>query len=101
MSIEPKHILKPKHSYHRNGIAGIGFFVVLFDWKDNDGVRRHMMAILHDTGSVDSSGYCAVLDVDETKRGNIVFAGGNSWRGDDFEPALKAVIRESNPDVFT
>ena len=33
----------------------------------------------------DDNGYCAVLDVDETAKGNIEFAMGNSWRGDWYE----------------
>ena len=35
-------------------------------------------------------GSCAVFDRDLLTIGNIKFAGGNSWRGDHFEPALRA-----------
>lgn len=75
---------------HRNGISGEGFYVVLFDWTDEDGTRRHMQAVVFD-----ERGYCAVFDVDELAKGNIAFAQGNSWRGDHFEPQCRKWIIES------
>ena len=76
-----------KLDYHRNGVAGNGFHVVLFKWRDGDGVRRQMVAtVFSEPGSL------AVLDIGETAAGNIDFAMGNSWRGDDFEPELRAAI---------
>lgn len=73
--------------YHRNGIAGDGFHVCLFTWKEDRATTRQMMAIVFDT-----PGCCAVLDMGEIMRGNIEFAGGNSWRGDHFEPYLREII---------
>jgi hypothetical protein len=75
-------------SYHRNGVSGQGFHIVLFGWHDPEAKRvRSMMATVFE-----APGACAVLDVDETAAGNIAFAQGNSWRGDDFEPALRQAI---------
>jgi len=38
------------------------------------------------------TGQIAVLDREQTRRGNIRFANGNSWRGDYFEPAMREAI---------
>ena len=73
---------------HRNGVAGNSFYIVLFTWKDTEARKtRNMVAtVFRDKGNV------AVLDVGETAVSNIAFGEGNSWRGDDFEPALRQVI---------
>lgn len=85
-------------AYHRNGVAGEGFHVVLFDWPE-PGARkpaRHMVATvfpLHEEdGEADWNGRISVFDVDQLAAGNIAFAAGNSWRGDDFEPELRAAV---------
>lgn len=79
--------LKIKHvASHRNGVAGEGFHVVLFTWRDGR-KTRNMVATLFE-----GDGQSAVLDVDETAKGNVAFAQGNSWRGDDFEPELRKAI---------
>ena len=79
-------------AYHRNGVAGIGFHVVLFTWKDTDAQptknRQMIASVFHEAGAV------VVLDVQETAEGNITFANGNSWRGDHFEAALRQAIAE-------
>ncbi len=76
--------------YHRNGVSGVGFHVVLFDWKDPDHAEwRHMSAIVFE-----EPGFCAVLDTAETMAGNIQFARGNSWRGDHFEDDCRKWIAE-------
>ena len=76
--------------YHRNGISGVGFYVILFDWiiqKPNGGPVdsiRHMVATVYD-----EPGYCAVHDVADLVAGNVVSA----WRGDNFEPQLRKFIK--------
>jgi len=70
-------------SYHRNGIAGVGFYAILFDAGD----YGTMVASLFD-----EPGHCAVYNVAELAKGNIAFAQGNSWRGDDFEAELRPLI---------
>jgi hypothetical protein len=93
--------------YHRNGIAGEGFYLVRFRW-DDEGCARDMLATVFppppaesgpDEGEPDWLGrnrefhrpHVAVLD--EGMLPNIAF-GQNSWRGDEFADALYAAIRE-------
>lgn len=72
---------KIKTAYHRNGIAGEGFDVALFEYE---GCK--MVAILFD-----DPGQCAVLNVALLVLGDIAF-GSNSWRGDHFERELRTAI---------
>jgi hypothetical protein len=75
-------------AYHRNGICGEGFHVVTFRYaEEGEGESRPMVAVLFP-----QPGQCAVLDREQTRQGNIAFAMGNSWRGDNFEPLLRAAI---------
>jgi hypothetical protein len=71
-----------KVAYHRNGICGNGFYVILFKSDYHE-----MVGILFE-----EKGSCAVLDVNEVVNGNVDFANGNSWRGDHFEPELRKAI---------
>lgn len=70
-------------SFHRNGIGGVGFYAVLF----TDTESGKMVASLFD-----EPGYCAVYSIDELTKGNIAFAQGNSWRGDNFEAELRPLV---------
>lgn len=72
-------------SYHRNGICGAGFYAIIFD----DSKNGRMVASIFD-----ESGYCAVYNIEELAKGNIEFARGNSWRGDDFEHELRPALEE-------
>lgn len=87
-----------KHDYHRNGIGGLGFYVHLFDWTDEDGKLRHMMAVDFEADKHVGGITCAVLDVDELKAGNIEFANGNSWRGDRFVGDLREARGRADND---
>lgn len=71
-------------SFHRNGVCGAPFYVILFDDKDNG----RMVASLFD-----EPGYCAVYNVAELGKNNIAFANGNSWRGDVYESALRPALK--------
>lgn len=73
-------------AHHRNGIAGEGFYAVLFRDKAA-GRYDDFLAIVFET-----PGHCAVLNVAETVKRNIGFAAGNSWRGDCFEEELRTAI---------
>jgi hypothetical protein len=73
---------------HRNGICGAPFHVVLF--RDTDDENTEKVAILFDEPH-----HCAVLDVTKLARGSIAF-GVNSYRGDNFEPALRTAITPTN-----
>ena len=67
---------------HRNGVGGAPFEVVLFKVAREPGRK---VAILFDAAD-----HFAVLDVDLLAAGDIAF-GSNSWRGDDYEPALRCI----------
>ena len=71
--------------YHRNGIGGAPFNVLLF----HDGESQKVGIVF------ERPGYCAVLDVQKLAGGDIAF-GLNSWRGDRFEPDLRKAINEYN-----
>lgn len=70
-------------SFHRNGISGEGFTAVIFD----DAEQGIMIASLFD-----EPGYCAVYKIDELVKGNIGFAEGNSWRGDNYAVELRPLV---------
>lgn len=72
--------------YHRNGICGSPFDIVLFRESDHPDSRK--VAILFEPQSC-----CAILDVEKLAAGDIAFRS-NSWRGDIFEPLLRAAIQE-------
>jgi len=68
-------------AYHRNGMCGAPFHVVLFDDVDDENTRK--VGILFEEPY-----HCAVLDVAKLTAGNIAF-GFNSYRGDIFEELLR------------
>jgi hypothetical protein len=70
--------------YHRNGIGGAPFHVILFEDRGEDGSRK--VAVVFD-----EPWHTAVLDVAKLAAGDIAF-GSNSWRGDVYEPALRRAI---------
>lgn len=77
-------------AHHRNGVAGEGFYIVLFSWRDGRKLRSMMATVF------DKPGHIAILDVNETQKGNVAFACGNSWRGDDFEADIRFAIQEAD-----
>ena len=76
---------------HRNGVAGAPFDVMLF--KERGRRSSVNVGILFDEPS-----HCAILDVVKLAAGDIAF-GSNSWRGDDYEPALRQAVnaRDGEP----
>ncbi len=70
---------------HRNGVHGAPFHVALFKERGNSGCK---LAILFDEPN-----HCAVLDMGLLANGDIAF-GSNSWRGDEYERYLRAIIDE-------
>lgn len=74
-------------SYHRNGIGGAPFHVVLFN--DPEASENLMVAIVFEEPN-----YVAVLDTKKTANGDIEFAQGNSWRGDYYEAELRKHIKD-------
>jgi hypothetical protein len=81
--------------YHRNGVCGKGFHVILF--RDRDGSRK----VATWFGSVDPDASfkevhdmsIAVLDVDLAAAGNIAMSGGNAWRGDHYLEDVRRWVR--------
>jgi hypothetical protein len=69
-------------AYQRNGMGGAPFATVLFEDSGPEGSRK--IAILFE-----AEYHCAVLDVAKLTAGDITF-GSNSWRGDQYEPLLRA-----------
>lgn len=66
--------------YHRNGISGVGFHLVEFIARED---RRPMLAAVFHTP------HCvAVLECDPAR----FLILGSRWRGDLFEPELRAAI---------
>lgn len=74
-------------AFHRNGICGAPFDVVLFEDRGPEGSRK--VAILFDDAA-----HCAVLDIAKLHAGDIAFRS-NSWRGDTYEPFLRIAIEEN------
>jgi len=75
--------------YHRNGISGAGFHVILF--KSG---KQKMMGVVFEEG-----GYCAIFDVNKLTAGDIEF-GSNSWRGDNYEPELREEIKKYRDNFY-
>ena len=72
-------------SYHRNGICGDAFYAILFDNKENG---RMIASLFEDRHC------CAVYSVPQLAAGNITFGAGNSWRGDDYDLALRPALKD-------
>lgn len=68
MRIQPDRI-----RYQRNGVHGAPFHAVAFRYG-----KRHLVAAVFE-----ESGFCAVIEPANPR---------NAWRGDDFEPPLRAAI---------
>lgn len=81
------HNIKLKSiAYHRNGIAGEGFHVVLFSARVTT-KWRNMVAT-----AFDGEGRIAILDVDMAAAGNVTF-GENSWRYEHYADAILGWIK--------
>ena len=77
-------------SFHRNGISGLGFYAIRFQFKPEDAEKpENFLATLFD-----EQGACAVVSLDRIESHGVGFAKGNSWRGDHFEGELRKRIKE-------
>ena len=71
---------------HRNGVSGSPFDAIIFrDIGSGDSIKLGIV--------IDEPSYCAVLDIAKLAKHDIAF-GSNSWRGDEYESALRKVIAE-------
>jgi len=68
--------------YHRNGVSGAPFHVLLFRNPD----EGRMLGIVFQQRY-----HVAVFNLDKLALGDIAF-GLNSWRGDQYEPHLRKAI---------
>jgi hypothetical protein len=76
-------------AYHRNGVAGEGFWAVRFQHTPDDKPETFVATLF------DGVGRCAVLSVDRLATDGVTF-GLNSWRGDVFEDDLRRAIKEGD-----
>lgn len=76
-----------KMDYHRNGVCGAPFYVVLFDDLTNK--CKMVATVFTSSFEKNTNPACAVYDIAQLCEGNIEFANGNSWRGDHYFWALK------------
>jgi hypothetical protein len=86
---QPVRIRVIDWAYHRNGVGGAPFHVVLFDDVDDENTRK--VGILFDAPY-----HCAVLDIAKLSAGSIGF-GFNSYRGDVFEDTLRSHLNLPKP----
>ena len=88
-----KNELRKVHQvdYHRNGISGIGFYSVRYDWADYDGVERRMLATIEAPPQHLSWDHTRVrvIDIDEPE---------TSWRGDQLAPKTVNIVVKHNVD---
>ena len=88
-----KNELRKVHQvdYHRNGISGIGFYSVLYDLADYDGVERRMLATIEAPPQELSWDHTRVrvIDIDEPE---------TSWRGDQLAPKIVNMVVKHNVD---
>lgn len=93
-------------SYHRNGVGGRGFYAVYF-LADIDAVTEEEGKLWNlipgakvenakwFAAVTDTPGECYVICVDLLSTRGVRF-GGNSWRGDRFEPHIRKAIEDAN-----
>ena len=70
-------------AHHRNGVSGNSFYAVLFTDEEGD---RKVATVFPEPGNV------AVLSLGLLGETPTVSFGLNSWRGDFYEPELRAAI---------
>lgn len=84
-----KNIEVKAWSYHRNGVAGMPFQVVIFTFEEDEERSEDMLGIVFYPNERDkyANGYTAVLQI--SKLDDLEH---NAWRGDNFEPELILAI---------
>lgn len=76
--------------FHRNGVTGEGFHVVLF----TDVEYGPFVGIVFD-----EPGHVAVLQQEKLSK-HVIGSFENAWRGDHFEPILRKAIAEYQQSLF-
>ena len=77
-----------KCEFHRNGITGAPYHVVIFDWLEKGDQHLNMCAFVFEEAI-----HIAVTKIDMLAEHNVEFAKGNSWRGDSFENEIRDYIK--------
>jgi len=81
MSLDPDRLQILDLDFHRNGIGGMPFKVALVDDANSGDVKLVIM--------FQEFGYTAVLSVDKLHEDEDISFASNSWRGDQYEAALR------------
>jgi len=89
--LDNSYLKVKKFDHHRNGISGLGFYVVIFDWNEPGEKQTNMTAFVFD-----EQGAIAITKNSELIKHNIEMNNGNSWRGDYFESAIRKFIKKTN-----
>ena len=88
--IDPNRLQILDLDFHRNGVAGKPFKVALVDDANEGDVKLVIM--------FEEEGYTAVLSVDRLHEDEDITFASNSWRGDEYEGALRSEMWASGLD---
>ena len=89
--VDPDRLQIIDLDFHRNGVAGKPFKVALVDDANEGDVKLVIM--------FEGEGYTAVLSVDKLHEDEDISLGSNSWRGDEYETALRSEMWEQDSVV--
>jgi len=78
--------------FHRNGISGVGFYIVLFYEIDENNNKKEMIAIVFKTEK-----HVAIFNKELLNK-NVIKFKINSFRGDLFEKGLREDIANWEKD---
>lgn len=93
MPRDPLDLTVHAKEYHRNGVGGLGFDVILF--RDNAEGKEFVGIDFGLQADRDTGGICfAVLCLELLDDGEIGF-GRNSWRGDMYAHALRDLLKDT------
>jgi hypothetical protein len=81
MSFDPNHIQIVDSDFHRNGVSGMPFKVAIIDDANTSDMKLVVM--------FEAEGHTAVLSLTKLLEEDDISFGSNSWRGDQYEEALR------------
>ena len=90
MRLDPTKLQIIDKYYHRNGVAGLPFYVALVDDAQEQDVKLVIM--------FEAEGHTAVLSLNRLHEDEDI-SGDNAWRGDEYEAALREDVWELNSVV--
>ena len=89
MSLDPDKLQIVDADFHRNGVAGLPFKVAVVDDANESDMKLVIM--------FEAEGHTAVLSLNKLMEEDISF-GSNSWRGDQYEFALRPEMWPDSDD---